>query len=114
MARQLFRNVSKATAGSSSFHPSSVEKLSGSIRALRRFKADAGSLGVAISQKQKPTIQEERRTIPCMPSLPGFSGKKLPVRIARGDVASKCPDVRNVGYALGVAINDIAILVARY
>src|SRR6478752_9206253 len=84
------------------------------MRALRRFKATAESLGAAMSQKQKPTIQEERRTIPCMQSLPGFSGDKLPVRIARGEVASKCPDVRNVGHALGVAINDIAILVARY
>src|SRR5215467_8892894 len=111
MARQLFRNVPKAAAWSSSFQPSSVEKPSVSTRAPRRFNADAGTPAVTISDRKKPNAQEERRVIPGMLSLPGFSGEELPVRITRSDVASKGPHVRNVGYPLGIAVNHIAILV---
>src|SRR5215813_3995686 len=114
MARQLFRNASKAAAWSSSFQPSSAEKPSVSTRAPRRFNADAGTPAVTISDRNKPNAQEERKPVLGMRSLPGFSGEELPVRIARSDVASEGPDVRNVGYPLGIAVNHIAILVARH
>src|SRR5215831_7513145 len=114
MARQLFRNASKAAAWSSSFQPSSVAKLSASTRAPRRFNADAGTPAVTISDKNKPNAQKERSRITGMRSLTRFSGEELPVRIARGNVASEGPDVRNVGHPLGIAINHIAILVARH
>src|SRR5262249_59362436 len=44
--------------------------------------------------------------------LPGFRGKQFPVRVARTYVARERPNVGNVSYTLGVAVNNVAILVA--
>src|SRR5579859_1685509 len=40
------------------------------------------------------------------------SANQLPVRIARGRVAGECPDIRNIGDLVRVAVDDGAGLVA--
>jgi hypothetical protein len=47
------------------------------IAKIKPLYADAGTLKAAISQKQKPDMQEERRLISGMRSLPGFGGRSF-------------------------------------
>src|SRR5262249_50893135 len=44
--------------------------------------------------------------------LPGLRCEQLPIRITRTYVTRKCPNVCDVGYSFGVAVNNIAIFVA--
>ena len=44
----------------------------------------------------------------------GFGGDQFPVRIARRHVAGEGPHVGDVGDLLGIAVDDVAVLVARH
>src|SRR5262245_38551819 len=112
MARQLFMNVAKAAAWSSSFQPSSAANDRASTFALRRLQASAGVLAAAINQKITPNLAGKGPPISLMRLLPGLRGKQFPIRIARTYVACECPNIGDVSHAFGVAVNDVAILVA--
>src|SRR5450759_584163 len=82
----------------------------------------ACALTLAISPspnpKQKPTMGLE--VIAGMHSLPGggfgfsFGGDQFPIRIARRHIARESPYVGDVRDLLGIAIDDVAVLVARH
>src|ERR1035437_659612 len=121
IALQLFRNASKAAAWSSSFQPSILAKASGSTCALRNFIscAAAGPPTPAIRhnaklEDSKPAPICERGGNAAMRSLPGFGSDQFPVRIARRQIAGECPYVGDVGHLLGIAVDHVAVLVARH
>src|SRR5664279_4256219 len=121
MALQLFKYAPKAAAWSSSCQPSILVKLSGSTCALRNFIscAAAGRPAAAIRHNakladSKPAPSCERGGNAAMRSLPGFGCDQFPVRIARRQIAGECPDVGDVGHLLGIAVDHVAVLVARH
>src|ERR1035438_10772401 len=120
MALQLFKYAPKAAAWSSSCQPSILAKLSGSTCALRNFIscAAAGRPAAAIRHNakladSKPAPICERGGNAAMRSLPGFGCDQFPVRIARRQIAGECPDVSDVDHLLGIAVDHVAVLVAR-
>src|SRR5664279_4008751 len=120
MALQLFKYAAKAAAWSSSCQPSILVKLSGSTCALRNFIscAAAGRPAAAIRHNtkladSKPAPSCERGGNAAMRSLPGFGCDQFPVRIARRQIAGECPDVGDVDHLLGIAVDHVAVLVAR-
>src|ERR1700687_569955 len=120
MALQLFKYAAKAAAWSSSCQPSILVKASGSTCALRNFisSAAAGPPAAAIRHTaklddSKPAPICERDGNAAMRSLPGFGSDQFPVRIARRQIAGECPYVGDVGHLLGIAVDHVAVLVAR-
>src|SRR5664279_6419146 len=119
MAAQLFMKAPKAATWSAAFQPSSAVKLSVSACALRSFRVSAGrASALAVRQRPKPIPMIAPAPPTCMRSGPGFSfgfgGDQFPVRIARRHVAGESPHVGDVGDLLGIAVDDIAFLVARH
>src|SRR5664279_1875883 len=114
MALQLFKYAPKAAAWSSFCQPSILVKLSGSTCALRNFISDAvAGAPAAIRPSAKPMLICERGGNAAMRSLPGFGCDQFPVRIARRQIAGECPDVGDVDHLLGIAVDHVAVLVAR-
>src|SRR5215470_7073863 len=46
--------------------------------------------------------------------LPGLRCEQLPIRITRTYVTRKSPNVGDIGYSFSIAVNYVAIFVARY
>src|SRR6185369_15570302 len=110
MALQLFRNERNASAWSSAAQPSSAENCSGEICApgSRTILSAACALIVpALSASATPNMR--RPASNRIRSLPAFGGEKLPVRIARREVARERPHVGDVGDLVGIAVDHIAV-----
>src|SRR6185503_20340209 len=109
MAPQLFMKLLKAARWLSFAQPFISAKVSGATYALRNVigtsPAHAGAVSAAKAARTSPPLR--------MPLMPRFGRDQFPVRIARGDVARESPYVGDVGDALGAAVDDVAVLVAR-
>src|SRR5690242_1331242 len=109
MAPQLFMKLLKAARWLSFAQPCISAKVSGTTCAwcsvIGTSRAKAGAVNAATTARASPPLR--------MPLVPGFGRDQLPVRIARRHVTREGPHVGDVGDALGAAVDDVAVLVAR-